>query len=216
MRRVGAMLLFCAVVAGPEALAQRRQRQRPVRPPTGAPGPVLVAPPTVSATTGAANQPRPTFDPAEVIPVPVAGVDGMLRRMRVYLLLPPPGTTAFPVRSGALGRRLWVLLPSCQQTNPHDHRDPCPVDRVAFEAVGQGDVNGTDPTMLGTSPESRRLQSFLIGDTVPRVRIKVFGPNARLRYEAVIETTRLVDLPPPQGTATPTGYDFDYLQFPAR
>ncbi len=214
MRRVAVMMFLCAGaldVTGALAQPQPRPRPRPM-----GPGPVLVAPPTVAPSTGAANQPRPTFDPADVIPVPVAAVDGMLRQMRVYLLLPPAGTMAFPVGRGALGRRVWALLPSCQAHNPHDHRHPCAVDRIAFEAVGSGDVAGSDPTLLGTGPESRRVQSFLVGDTVPRVRIKVFGQNAHLRYEAVIEASRLVDLPPPQGAATATGYDFDFTQFPAR
>ncbi|MBP6834853.1 MAG: hypothetical protein KA978_28975, partial [Deltaproteobacteria bacterium] len=88
------------------AWAQRRTH-RPRRPTPAAarPGSVAVAPPTV-ATTEATPQARPTLDLGEVIPVPVSAVDGMLRRMRVYLVIAPPGSTAFGIGALGQGRRI--------------------------------------------------------------------------------------------------------------
>ncbi len=156
------------------------------------------------------------FDPNEVIPVPVASVDGMMRRMRVYLFVPPTSSQAFGSARAGAGQRLWALLPSCRTTNPDDNRDPCPVDRVVVEAVGSGNVTGGDPSTLGTNPDARRVQWFAVGEGVPRVRVKLFAPGARLRYEAVVDATRLVDLPAPQGTDRGATFEFDFTQYPAR
>jgi len=157
------------------------------------------------------------FDPNEVIPVPVASVDNMMRRMRVYLFVAPAGSQAFGAgRAPAGGQRVWALLPSCRTTNPDDNRDPCPTDRVVIEAVGSGNVTSNDPTNLGTTPDARRVQWFAVGEGVPRVRVKLFAPGARLRYEAVVDATRLVDLPAPQGTDRGATYEFDFTQYPAR
>lgn len=181
----------------------------PTRPPT------IVAPPLIS-DTGVAPSAAPRLDTAETIPVPVSAVDGMLRRMRVYLLLPPNGVDVYGLRALGPGRRLWVLLPTCRTSDPDDPRDPCPVERATLEAIGMGNVASGTPTFTNGTQDSRRVQSFVVANNVPRVRIKVWGTNNHLRYEAVIETERLVDLPYPLGTATATGFEFDYTQYPAR
>lgn len=200
------------------ALAQRRP-PRPRRPTAAAvaarPGSVAVAPPTV-ATTEATPQARPTLDLGEVIPVPVSAVDGMLRRMRVYLFIAPPGSSAFGIGALGQGRRLWALLPSCRTTNPDDDREPCPVDRVTLEAVIRGNVNSGTPTFLGGVADARRVQSFVVEPSAPRVRLRVLGPNNRVRYEAVVEADRLADLQPPEGNPTPDGFSFDLTRYPAR
>jgi hypothetical protein len=200
------------------ALAQRRPH-RPRRPPASAaasrPGSVAVAPPTV-ATTEATPQARPNLDLAEVIPEPVSAVDGMLRRMRVYLFIAPPASPAFGVGALGQGRRIWALLPSCRTTNPDDDREPCPVDRVTLEAVIRGNVNSGTPTFLGGVADGRRVQSFVVEPSAPRVRLRVLGPANRVRYEAVVEADRLGDLQPPEGNPTPDGFSFDLTRYPAR
>ena len=185
-----------------EAAAQRRNRQRtPPTPPPAAPQ----------------IPPNSTFDPNEVISVDVTQVDGMLRRMRVFVFQAPAADESFGVARLGPGRRFWALLPSCREHNDVDSRDPCPVERVVIEAVGRGNVSGTDPQNLDPrATDSRRVQSFVVADNAPRVRIKVIGANARVRYEAVVEGERLGDLSRPQGAPANGRFEFDLTQYPAR
>ena len=159
---------------------------------------------------------HPNLDLGEVIPEAVTAVDGNLRRMRVFLFTAPAASTAFGVGALGEGLRLWALLPSCRTTNPDDHREPCPVDRVTVEAVVRGNVNAGTPTYLGGVVEGRRVQSFVVQSNAPRVRLRVLGSGNRIRYEAVVEAARLVDLAPPEGTPTPDGFTFDLTRYPAR
>lgn len=207
MRRLGwAVLGASAMLFVSGVLAQPHRGRRHPAPPT--PGAVPDAGPVIPRGSN--------FDPNEVIPVPVASVDGMLRRMRVYLFVAPSGSQAFGGARAAGGQRLWALLPSCRPTNPDDNRDPCPVDRLVVEAVGSGNVTASDPSTLGTNPDARRVQWYSVGEGVPRVRVKLFAPGARLRYEAVMDAARLVDLPVPQGSDQGSTFAFDFTQYPAR
>lgn len=208
-------LTLALSLGGAGLLAQSHHHHRPHPAPSTGPGRTIVAPPLIS-DTGVAPSAAPRLDTAETIPVPVSAVDGMLRRMRVYLLLPPNGVEVYGLRALGPGRRLWVLLPTCRTSDPDDPRDPCPVERATLEAIGMGNVASGTPTFTNGTQDSRRVQSFVVSNNVPRVRIKVWGTNNRLRYEAVIETERLVDLPYPLGTATATAFEFDYTQYPAR
>ena len=118
----------------------------------------------------------------------VAEADTHLRQIRVYLFTPPAGATAYGL--GQLGpgvARVWALLPSCRPPNPDDPREPCPVDRVIFEAVGGGTVHSMDPQGLAPGAEPRRVQSFSIPEGTRRVNIKVMGLQARVRYEATVD-----------------------------
>lgn len=201
LRLVTAAVALCATL---EAIAQRPPRRPPPTPPT---------PPTAAPQL----PPGSTFDPNEVISVAVNQADGMLRRMRVFVFLAPPNDDSFGVGRLGPGRRLWALLPSCRARNDVDNREPCPVERVVIEAVGRGNVSGTDPQNLDPrADDSRRAQGFVVGEGVPRVRIKVIGSNARVRYEAVVEAERLVDLQPPQGAPQNGRFEFDLTQYPAR
>ncbi|MDB4929745.1 MAG: hypothetical protein JWM10_2229 [Myxococcaceae bacterium] len=215
--RTSLLLGFASVLTLSPADAQRRtpRHHRPSPPASVRPGSVAVVPPTV-ATTEAIPQARPNLDLGEVIPVPVSAVDGMMRRMRVFLFTAPPTSGAFGIGALGRGRRIWALLPSCRTTNPDDDREPCPVDRVTVEAVMRGNVNAGTPTFLGGQADGRRVQSFVVEDSAPRVRVRVLGPANRVRYEAVVEADRLADLPPPEGAATPAGFDFDLTRYPAR
>lgn len=200
------------------AFAQRRTHHSRRSAPVAAasrPGSVAVVPPTVG-TTEAAPQARPNLDLGEVIPVPVSAVDGMLRRMRVYLFTVPPTSSAYGVGALGQGRRIWALLPSCRTTNPDDDREPCPVDRVTVEAVIRGNVNAGTPTFLGGQADARRVQSFVVDPAAPRVRLRVLGSANRVRYEAVVEAERLPDLALPEGAASADGFSFDLTRYPAR
>ncbi len=165
-----------------------------------------------------ASAPTQNLGP-ELISVPVADIDRMMRQMRVWLFNPPAGASGFGLSQMGAGRRLWVLLPSCRQPNPDDPRDPCPVDRVIIEAVGAeggASVNGMDPVGVAPSSESRRVQSFVVPAGVPRVRVKLMALRAQVRYEAVVDADRLVELPAPVGNSGPGGFSFDLSQYPAR
>lgn len=192
-------MILCATV---EAAAQRRQRRDPPPPPPPAQPQI---------------PPGSTFDPNEVISVDVTQVDGMLRRMRVYLFQAAPNDTSFGVGGMGAGRRLWALLPSCRERNDIDSRDPCPVQRVVIEAVGRGNVSAGDPINLDPrADDSRRAQGYVIAEGTTRVRIKVITATATVRYEAVVEAARLADLQPPQGAAQNGRFVFDFTQYPAR
>lgn len=155
----------------------------------------------------------------ELISVPVADIDRMMRQMRVWLFTPPPGATNFGLSQMTGGRRVWALLPSCRPRNPDDPRDPCPVDRVIFEALdAQGGVavSSADPIGVAPGAESRRVQSFVVPAGVPRVRVRLMALNAQVRYEAVVDADRLGELPAPTGTQGPGGFTFDLMAYPAR
>ncbi len=215
---IASALVAALALLPASAEAQRhRSRRRSPAPPTSTPpgGPVAVAPPT-TATTEPTPATRTTLDLNEVIPVPVSAVDGMLRRMRVFLFAAPTGATAYGLSSLGQGRRLWALLPSCRTTNPDDDREPCPVDRLTVEAVMRGNVNAGTPTFLGGSADARRVQSFVVEANAPRVRLRVLGPSNRVRYEAVVEAERLADLAPPEGAPGGDGFAFDLTRYPSR
>lgn len=214
---IASVLVAALALLPVAASAQRRHshRHRPAPPASGPVAPVAVVPPT-TATTEPTPAVRPNLDLNEVIPVPVSAVDGMLRRMRVFLFVAPAGTGAYGLGTLGRGRRLWALLPSCRTTNPDDDREPCPVDRVTVEAVMRGNVNAGTPTFLGGSADARRVQSFVVEDSAPRVRLRVLGPANRVRYEAVVESERLADLPAPEGAPGGDGFNFDLTRYPAR
>lgn len=155
---------------------------------------------------------------AELISVPVADIDTMLRQMRVWLFNPPPGATGYGLGPRSDARGLWALLPSCRPRQADDPRDPCPIDRVVIEAVGASGASVTNMDPLGLAPgaESRRVQSFVVPSAVGRVRVRIMGLNNTVRYEAVVDADRLVELPAPAGTPTAGGFNFALPQYPAR
>lgn len=179
----------------------------------------------VGAPVLAQHRPRPPHAPApppppppptaEVIAVPVADVDGMLRRMRIYLFEPPAGSTAFGITVPAGGHALWILLPSCRPANPDDPRDQCLTERVTFEAVSGGGVTSGDPQPLSNAPDARRVQPVTVNAGVTRIRIRVMNSRNQSRYEAVIDAAGLPDLVPPQGEPRGNSFSFDLTQYPA-
>jgi hypothetical protein len=190
------------------AVTPLRAQRRPRRPP-----------PRTQTVVDASAPPSPAVPAApELVSVPVALADTHLRQMRVYLFTPPSGATGYGL--GQLGpgvARVWALLPSCRPPSPDDPRDPCPIDRVILEGEGnEGRVYTMDPQGIAPGADARRVQSFSVPAGVRRVRIKVMGPQARVRYEAMVDVERLVDLPAPQGTSTPAGFAFDLARYPAR
>lgn len=160
--------------------------------------------------------PPPPPPSAEVIAVPVADVDGMLRRMRVWLFAPPPGSTAFGITVPSGGHAVWALLPSCRPANPDDPRDQCPVDHITFEAVSGGGVTITDAQPLSNAPDARRVQPITINASVTRIRVRVMNSHNQSRYEAIIDAAGLADLPAPQGQSRGGSFVFDLAQYPAR
>lgn len=198
-RSITVFLAASLVALGAFAQPRRTRRQRPPRIPDAA----AVA---------------PVSQGPELVSVPVADIDRMMRQMRVWLFTPPASSTSFGLSGAGTGRRVWALLPSCRPRNPDDPRDPCPVDRVIFEAVGaEGGVavSNIDPVGLAPGAESRRVQSFIVPAGVPRVRVRLMALNARVRYEAVVDADRLGELPAPTGADSPGGFRFDLAQYPA-
>lgn len=202
-------LATAALLTAAEAAAQARPRQ---------PRRHARTPPAADANNnGVAAAPSGS---AEHISVPVADVDRMMRQMRVWLFAPPAGATAYGLGQLGAGTRVWALLPSCRTgQDPHDPRDPCPVDRVVVQAEGPASgpqAQSMDPVGLAPGAESRRVQSFVIPANVARVHIRLMGLNNRVRYEALVDVARLTDLPSPAGAPSAGGFTFDLSQYPSR
>ena len=174
----------------------------------GAPGASGTAPGHTGAAPGHAMR---------VIPIPVLEVNAMMQRQRVWMFTPPPGQGAFGLGSLGDGRRVWVLLPSCRRPNPDDPRDPCPVMRAAMELVtGSGTVTSVGPLTVGPTPDSRRVQSFVIPAGVEQVRVKLLRQNNSVRYEAVFEASGLTNLPLPEGRPQgPDRFVFNLQRYPS-
>ena len=172
--------------------------------------------PRAAADAGAPVAPQTSG--AELISVPVADIDTMLRQMRVWLFNPPAGATGYGLSPRPDARGLWALLPSCRPRQADDPRDPCPIDRVVVEAVGNGGPSVTNMDPLGVAPgaDARRVQSFVVPAGVGRVRVRIMGLNNAVRYEAVVDANRLVELPTPAGSVAPGGFAFTLAQYPAR
>jgi hypothetical protein len=136
--------------------------------------------------------------------------------MRVWMFTPPAGASAYGMSTLPEGRRVWALLPGCHQPNPDDPRDPCPVGHVSFEVVtGTGTVMATEPQNVTSNPDSRRVQSFYVPDTVQAVRIKVHRRDGSVRYEAAVDAPALVNLPAPQGTGSGNSFQFTLSAYPS-
>ena len=101
LTRTSISIVLATVFVLSPASAQRLSSRHRRRPPTIASGAgsVAVVPPIVAATEPT-PQVRPNLDLSEVIPVPVSAVDGMLRRMRVFLFTDIEGSTALWEKAG--------------------------------------------------------------------------------------------------------------------
>jgi hypothetical protein len=112
---------------------------------------------------------------------------------------------------------VWALLPSCRQPNPDDPRDPCPVGRVVIEVVsGTGTVQASDPHTLTTSPDARRVQAFVVPNTVEQVRLRILRHDDALRWEAAVDVAQLHNLPLPEGQGGDgASFAFDLTRYPA-
>jgi hypothetical protein len=188
------------VVAAAGAFAQRR---RPGRGRPAAGGLVVLS-------EGAGSR---------TITIPVVEAAAMAQRQRVFLFTPPPGSSAYGIGVLGSGRRVWALLPSCRQPNPDDPRDPCPVGHVSMEVPGGGPnsrVNAGEPQTIGTSPDARRVQSFVVPTEVQTIRVKIHRRDGAVRWEAAIDATQLGTLPTPEGTPRgPDAFAFNLQRYPA-
>jgi hypothetical protein len=190
-------LCIAAAATSQDANAQRR------RPPRG------------RADAGVAVAPAGGND-HRFIAIPVVEASSMFQRQRVWLFTPPAGTSAFGINTLGEGDRVWALLPSCRQPNPDDPRDPCPVGRVTIEVItGTGQVQSVGPTDVATTPNARRVVSFVIPRTVDVIRMKILKNDGTMRYEAAVHREQLTNLPAPEGRAQGSTYVFDLTRYPS-
>lgn len=177
--------------------------------PAGASGSPRHRPPSAVAT------PTPTPEPGRPVIVPQDPTEtaGMLRRLRIFLLRAPQGSTAF----GALGAgpQIWFVLPSCRPPQPDDPRDYCPIERLEVTALHGAVIPGPMTTVMdGEVP--RRIQAFATAAGTDLIRVRLITPQGQIRYEAVLPVARLGDLAAPAGQQTPTGFRVDFSQYPGR
>jgi hypothetical protein len=155
---------------------------------------------------------------ARVIAIPVVEASAMMQRQRVYLFTAPAGSSAYGIGMMGEGHRVWALLPSCRTPNPDDPRDPCPVGRVVMEVIaGSGTVASNEPQTIGNAPDARRVQSFVVPNTVEQLRIKILRhSDEHVRYEAAVDAVQLGNLPAPQGQPHgPDAYVIALAHYPA-
>jgi hypothetical protein len=197
-RTVGCVVAAGALVAS-SALAQRQAQHRPS---------------THGAGSSATAAPAPT---SRVITIPVVEAANMMQRQRVYLFTAPAGNSAFGIGTLGEGHRVWALLPSCRPANPDDPRDPCPVGHLAIEVVGGGgEVHANEPQPLGTAPDARRVQSFVVPAGIEQIRIKILRRDEHVRYEAAVDAGQLGNLPVPEGHPRgPDTFAFDLPRYPS-
>jgi len=158
----------------------------------------------------------PPPDQSRTITIPCVEACNMLQHMRVWLFTPPPGSTAYGLGGLGEGRRVWALLPGCRQPNPDDPRDPCPVGNVSLEVgSGSGQVASTEPQNVTSDPNSRRVQSFVVPNSVESVRIRVHRHDGGVRYEAAVEAAQMRNFPEPQGSPSGSGYNFELSAYPS-
>ena len=63
----------------------------------------------------------------------------------------------------------------------------------------------------------RRVQAFVVSPEARLVSIRLVNQRGEVRYEGVVETAHLGELPRPEGTARPDGsFALDITRYPAR
>ncbi len=140
----------------------------------------------------------------------------MMERMRVWLFTPPSNAGGYGMSTLPAGRHVWALLPGCHQPNPDDPRDPCPVGNVSMEVVrGTGTVMSTEPQNVTSNPDSRRVQSFSIPESVEAVRIVLHRRDGAVRYEAAVDAAQVGNFPQPEGSPSGTGFNFTLASYPS-
>lgn len=173
----------------------------------------------VTSTTARANPPAaPTpVAPAapELVPQEIADFRVMLRRLRIYLLHAGRGTRHFG--DVGEGEQLWFVLPSCRAVAPEDERrDPCPIDRLEFSAVGGGAVRVGRMTTTLDGAVPRRVQAVAVEDGTRIVRVRMVTPSGNTRFDGVIRVADFGELPVPVGARTATGFALDFREYPGR
>lgn len=166
-------------------------------------------PPTV------APAPPPPSPEPELVPQEIADFRSMLRRLRIYLVHAGRGTRHF----GDLGdgEQLWFVLPSCRAASAEDERrDPCPIDRLEFTAVGGGAVRPGRMTTVLDGEVPRRVQAVVVADGTRMLRIRMVTPLGNTRFDGVIRVADFRELPLPAGHATATGFALDFRAYPGR
>ena len=193
MRHVLLGSLFVGLLTTVASVATAVPHHRP-------PPPVVEAPPSVP--TG-----------PEIVPQDPSETAGMLRRLRIYLLRAPSGSSAF----GAVGEgpQIWFVLPSCRPSQPDDPRDYCPIERLEVTAIHGAVLAGPMTTVMdGAVP--RRVQAFATAAGTDLLRVRLISPDGLTRFEAVVPVRGLGDLAAPAGRPTPTGFTIDFTQYPGR
>ncbi len=159
-------------------------------------------------------QRRPTHREPVVVPLDLSDMLNNLQRMHIYLVHAPAGVEQFG--TAGPGRHVWFLLPSCRLPDPSDARDACPIDRIQVVSLSGGTVRSSGMTTAMNGDVARRVQAYAIGGDVRLLRVRLITPNEEVRFDGVVDATRLAQLPLAVGRATPTGFEIDFARYPAR
>ncbi len=158
-------------------------RGRPVRPAPPAPAPVVVP---------------------QLVPTGMTEMARMLNRMRIRVLTAASGTPALD--DVGPGRQIWFVLPLCRTPGRDDAPGTCVIDRLRIEPEGGGSVHAGLMRTVTVDGAPQRVQVFAMSNDTHMLRIRLITTQDQVRYQAVVETSQLGDLPLAPEHATVDGF----------
>lgn len=153
--------------------------------------------------TRTAPTPAPVVVP-QLVPTDVSDMARMLSRLHVRVMSAPSGTPAFD--DVGPGRQVWFVLPLCRTPSRDDPPNTCVIDRLRVEPEGRGEVHAGLMRTLSVDGAPQRVQVFSVSPDTRLLRIRLITTQDQVRYQAVIETSSLGDLPAAPTNATADGF----------
>lgn len=164
---------------------------------------------TVTVAEGRGRPTRPAPPPAQVVvpqlvPTGMADMARMLNRLHIRVLTAATGTPALDDLGP--GRQIWFVLPLCRTPGRDDAPGTCVIDRLRVEPEGAGSVHAGLMRTVTVDGAPQRVQVFAMSNDTRMLRIRLITTQDQVRYQAVVETAELGDLPLAPEHATAEGF----------
>lgn len=150
--------------------------------------------------------PPPVVVP-QLVPTDVSDMARMLSRLHVRVMSAPSGTPAFDELGP--GRQVWFVLPVCRTPTRDDPPGTCAIDRLRVEPEGRGEVHAGVMRTVTVDGAPQRVQVFTVSPETRLLRIRLITTEDQVRYQAVVETSSLGDLPAAPTNATAEGFSLE-------